>query len=202
MQKIAHLLLEKQAVVINTEKFFEWSSGLLSPIYCDNRRLLSYPDARQIITEAFVEEIKRLGYDANCIAGVATGAIAWAALIADKLNLPMVYVRTAPKKHGLANQVEGVLPHNPKVLVIEDLISTGNSSLKACDALIQLNANLLAVISIFQYGFPSALQLFEQYQLPFHSLTHFDELFHAMNLPHEQQKLIQQWIQNPQIFTK
>jgi orotate phosphoribosyltransferase len=195
--EISHLLLKKEAVQINLEKLFKWSSGIMSPIYCDNRKLLSFPEERKIIVQAFIEKILGLNIKFNCIAGVATGGIAWGALVADKLDLPFVYVRSEPKKHGLSNQIEGNLPENPQVIVIEDLVSTGKSSLNACIALIEKNASIQFLISIFQYGFHEAYQNFEKHNIRFTSLTDFTSLIEIGNFDIEQKNWLLQWITNP-----
>ncbi|GIV43171.1 MAG: orotate phosphoribosyltransferase [Bacteroidia bacterium] len=197
-QKISELLLEKEAVKINAKQLFKWSSGILSPIYCDNRKMLSYPKERKFIVNAFCDKIKSLQLDCNCIAGVATGGIAWGVLVAETLDLPFVYVRSEPKKHGLGNQIEGFLPENAKVVVIEDLISTGGSSLNACLALQEKGASIQYLISIFQYGFSQASLHFQNYQIPFASLTDFQSLIQYGNFSEEEKNWILQWIENPQ----
>ncbi len=194
---ISQILLEKEAVKIDTQNLIRWSSGILSPIYCDNRKILSFPKERKIIVQSFVEKIKALKLEFNCIAGVATGGIAWGAFVADFFDLPFVYVRSEPKKHGLGNQIEGFLPVNSKVIVIEDLISTGKSSLNACLALQARGAQIQYLISIFQYGFAQAKIHFQDHQIPFCSLTDFETLIQNMNFSESQRKWLLDWIQNP-----
>lgn len=197
-QRISELLLEKEAVKINTKQLFKWSSGILSPIYCDNRKMLSYPEERRSIVNAFREKIEALCLDFNCVAGVATGGIAWGVLVAEVFDLPFIYVRSEPKKHGLGNQIEGFLPQNAKVVVIEDLISTGGSSLNACLALQEKGASVQYLMSIFQYGFPQAQLYFQNHQIPFSSLTDFQSLIQHGNFSDEDKSWILNWIQNPQ----
>lgn len=197
-KKISELLLEKEAVKINTKQLFRWSSGILSPIYCDNRKLLSYPKERRLIVELFCKNLRFLDLDFNCIAGVATGGIAWGILVAEAYDLPFVYIRSEPKKHGLGNQIEGYLPDNAKVVVIEDLISTGGSSLNACLALQEQGAKIQYLMSIFQYGFPQARLHFQNHQIPFSSLTDFQTLIQIGNFSEEDKNWILNWIQNPE----
>ncbi len=197
-KKIIELLLEKEAVKINTKQLFRWSSGILSPIYCDNRKMLSYPKERKLIVEAFCENLKSLNLEFNCIAGVATGGIAWGILVAEIFNLPFVYVRSEAKKHGLGNQIEGSLPDNSKVVVIEDLISTGGSSLNACLALQEKGCQIQYLMSIFQYGFPQAQLHFQNHQIPFSSLTDFQTLIQYGGFSEEEKNWLLNWIQNPQ----
>lgn len=196
--KISQLLLAKEAIKINTKELFRWSSGILSPIYCDNRKMLSYPSERDMIVESFVETIKSLNVEFNCIAGVATGGIAWSALVAHAFHLPLVYVRSEPKKHGLGNQIEGYLPNAAKAIVIEDLISTGGSSLNACLALQTQGASVTYLVSIFQYGFPQTSVHFQNHQIPFTSLTDFQTLISNEQFTFEEREWILNWIQNPQ----
>ena len=196
-QEISQLLLSKEAVKINLNELFRWSSGILSPIYCDNRKMLSFPKERSIIVEAFCKKISELNQKVNCIAGVATGGIAWGILVAEKLNLPFVYVRPEPKKHGLGNQIEGFLPQKSSVIVIEDLISTGASSLNACLALKNQNAHVQYLISIFEYGFSEAKMNFQKHQIPYSSLTDFHTFIQISDFSDEQKEWLINWIKNP-----
>ncbi len=200
-QIINELLLSKEEIKIDTQNLFRWSSGILSPIYCDNRKMLSFPKERKIIIKAFCEKIQYLNIDYNCIAGVATGGIAWGMMIAEHFDIPFVYVRSEPKKHGLENQIEGCLPENSKVIVIEDLVSTGGSSLNACLALKKKGVKIEYLISIFEYVFPQAKLHFLNYQIPFDSLTDFHSLIQTANFSIEQKEWLYQWIQNPQKFS-
>ena len=174
--KIADILLKIKAVELNTQEHFTWASGIKSPIYCDNRKILSFPDERNIIRQEFTEYIKKYYPEVEIIAGVATGGIAHGILVADTLNLPFVYVRSKSKQHGLQNQIEGVLTKNQKVVVIEDLISTGGSSLQAVEALREANANVLGLIAIFSYNLPVSIANFSKKNCSFHTLTDFDTL--------------------------
>ena len=157
---IAGHLLETKAVKLSPEKPFLWASGWHSPIYCDNRKLLSYPSIRKDIIAAFVSVITENFKNVDIIAGVATGAIAWGALVAEKLDKPFIYVRPKPKDHGLGAQVEGDLPKGAKVVVIEDLISTGKSSLSAVDALEKNGAIVDGMVAIFSYHFIKSIRAF------------------------------------------
>lgn len=158
--KIAAMLLQIQAIKLSTEKPFSWSSGWKSPIYCDNRLSLSYPEIRNTIKHALVEAIRENFFTAESIAGVATAGIAQGALVADVLNLPFLYVRPKPKDHGMENLIEGKIIRGQKVVVVEDLVSTGGSSLKATQALREAGFEVLGMVSIFNYGFDIATRNF------------------------------------------
>jgi orotate phosphoribosyltransferase len=175
--QIARLLLQIKAIKLNPHNPFTWASGILSPIYCDNRILLSYPVERLIAVNALVELAKSMG-DFDLIAGVATAGIPHGILIADRLNLPFIYVRSTPKDHGTKSAIEGFYQIGQKTLVVEDLISTGKSSLAALEI---LRANGLAadhVISIFAYNLKDAAYSFEQQRVILKSLSDFDHLIH------------------------
>jgi orotate phosphoribosyltransferase len=169
----AKYLLEIKAVKLSPAEPFTWASGLKSPIYCDNRKTLSYPEIRTFIRNGLVEIIKEQYPDAEVVAGVATGAIAQGALVAEALGLPFVYVRSEEKKHGLTNIVEGVVEAGEKVVVVEDLVSTGQSSLKAADALRDMGCNVLGMVAIFTYNLPIAEQRFTEAKLSLHTLTNY-----------------------------
>lgn len=175
-EKIAKYLMQIKAVELNTKKLFTWASGLKSPIYCDNRKILSFPKIRTLVKQEFAEYITKYYPKAELIAGVATGGIAIGVLTAEMLNLPFVYVRPKIKQHGLQNQIEGVLPENAKTVVIEDLISTGGSSLNAIKALRNAKANVMGLISIFTYNLPIADKNFKDSNCETHSLTDFNTL--------------------------
>ena len=155
-KKIAQSLLQIKAIKLNPSNYFTWASGWHSPIYCDNRKILSYPAVRREVYESFAEVIAEKYPEAEIIAGVATGAIAHGVLAAEKLGKPFIYVRSAPKSHGLTNQIEGEYHPGAKVVVIEDLISTGGSSLSAVEALRNAGCDVLGMVAIFTYGFPTA----------------------------------------------
>ncbi len=170
---IAEKLLDAGAVKLSPAKPFKWASGWNSPIYCDNRKLLSFPNARDIVKKALCKTIIKEFDQVELIAGVATAGIPWGALVADKLKLPYIYVRPKPKEHGMGNQIEGVFAKKARVVMIEDLISTGRSSLDACQVLKKEKLDLLGVVSIFNYGFPQAIEAFAQANIPFFSLSNY-----------------------------
>ncbi|MGP1409133.1 MAG: orotate phosphoribosyltransferase [Porphyromonas endodontalis] len=172
-QTIARYLLEVEAVKLRPNEPFTWASGWKSPIYCDNRRTLSYPSARNYIKMAMAKAIADRYPQTEVIAGVATGAISWGALVADALHLPFVYVRSQAKDHGMQNLIEGYLPEQSKVLVVEDLISTGGSSLKAVEALRAAGADVLALYAVYTHGFAVAEELFAEAKVPMHTLSNY-----------------------------
>ncbi|GAB3901082.1 orotate phosphoribosyltransferase [Larkinella knui] len=174
--QVARLLLEVKAVRLRPEDPFTWSSGWKSPIYCDNRLTLSYPEARTYIRNALAGAIQKEFPDVQAIAGVATAGIAQGALVADALNLPFLYVRPEPKKHGMGNQIEGRLEDGQRVVVIEDLISTGGSSLKVVDVLRAVGAEVLGMAAIFTYGFPVATQNFADKNVKLICLSNYETL--------------------------
>jgi orotate phosphoribosyltransferase len=159
--KVAEFLLQIRAIELKPQNPFTWASGLRSPIYCDNRKTLSYPEIRDFLRIQFCEVIRQHFGEPDVIAGVATGGIALGALVAQEMNLPFVYVRSEAKKHGLTNMIEGVIKPWQKVVVIEDLVSTGKSSLQAVDALREAEVEILGMVAIFTYSFDKALANFE-----------------------------------------
>lgn len=169
-------LLQINAIKLNLANPFTWASGWKSPIYCDNRKTLSYPEVRNLICEAFKRLIIDKYPDVDVIAGVATGAIAHGMLVADRLNLPFIYVRSSPKKHGLENLVEGDVKAGQKVVVVEDLISTGLSSLSAVEALRNAGCEVLGMVAIFTYGFNHASENFKQANVKLDTLANYTEL--------------------------
>ncbi|MCC9023313.1 orotate phosphoribosyltransferase [Bacillus nakamurai] len=175
-QTIAKHLLNIKAVFLRPNEPFTWASGLLSPIYCDNRLTLSFPEVRNDVADGLSKLLKEHFTEAEMVAGTATAGIPHAALLADRLNVPMCYVRSKPKAHGKGNQIEGALKKGQKTVVIEDLISTGGSVLEAAAALQREGADVLGVISIFTYGLPKAREAFEKARLPYYSLTDYDTL--------------------------
>ncbi len=199
-QRLATRLLEVGAVKLSPEAPFTWASGLKSPIYCDNRLLLSYPNIRGELVEGFQE--KALSFpDFGQIAGVATAGIAHGALLAHRLKLPFLYVRSKPKEHGRQNQIEGHLVPDLPVLVIEDLISTGGSSLKAVEALREGGAQVVGVMAIFSYGFREAIRRFQEANCLWETLTTYSVLLEqAAQLQYIQAKdleTLQQWRLDP-----
>ncbi|RKQ37997.1 orotate phosphoribosyltransferase [Oceanobacillus halophilus] len=179
-QELARDLLEIKAVQINANNYFTWTSGIKSPIYCDNRLTMTYPTIRRKIAEAFVHKIEAMKIKPDVIAGCATAGIPHAAWLADRLNLPMVYVRSKPKGHGKGNQIEGAIHKGQKVVVIEDLISTGGSSIESAKALQEEGAQVLGVFAIFTYGLEKSKVQFADGNLPFETITNFDELVDAL----------------------
>lgn len=175
-QRVAEILLNINAVELSPDAPFTWASGIQSPIYCDNRKIIGDVEARNEIADAFVRQIKDHAPDAEVIAGTSTAGIPHAAYISEKLGLPMCYVRGSRKKHGKGNQIEGASVAGKKVVLVEDLISTGGSCLEAAEALKENAADLMAVVAIFTYGIPSAAQAFQQADLPFHTLSDLDTL--------------------------
>ena len=174
--QLAAKLLEKNAVKLNPARTFVWASGIKSPIYCDNRKLLSYSDVRKIVAKAFASKIKEKYSDVEIIAGVATGAIAWGILVAEILEKPFIYIRSQQKKHGLGNRIEGEIGNCRKVVVIEDLISTGGSSLSAVKALRESDIEVLGMMALFSYGLPVAKRNFETENCELTTLTNFEVL--------------------------
>lgn len=175
-KKTAELLLQINAIKLKPENPFTWASGWKSPIYCDNRILLSYPVIRKFIKDEMAKQVETLYGRPDVIAGVATGAIGIGALVADLLGLPFIYVRPEPKSHGRKNQIEGKLDKNQTVVVIEDLISTGKSSLNAVDALREEGANIKGMLAIFTYGFETAASNFKAKDVQLHTLSSYDYL--------------------------
>lgn len=174
--KVANELLRIKAVKLQPNNPFTWASGWKSPIYCDNRKTLSYPDVRRLIAKGLAQGVREKFANAEVVAGVATGAIAIGVMVAEELELPFVYVRPKPKEHGLGNQIEGYLPENSKVVVIEDLISTGGSSLKAVEALRETSSTVLGMVAIFTYGFANADENFEKAECEIFTLSNYSEL--------------------------
>ncbi|SHF97114.1 orotate phosphoribosyltransferase [Dysgonomonas macrotermitis] len=170
----AEKLLRIKAIKLQPSNPFTWASGWKSPIYCDNRKLFSYPAIRNFVKLEMSRIVAEKYPEADAIAGVATGAITPGALVADVLGLPFVYVRSTPKDHGLENLIEGDLKPNSKVVVIEDLISTGGSSLKAVEAIQRDGSEVVGMVAIFNYGFPVAVENFEKAHIELSTLTNYD----------------------------
>lgn len=192
-QKTAELLLQINAIKLNPNEPFVWASGWKSPIYCDNRITLSYPDIRRYIQNQFATNIIEKFGKPDVIAGVATGAIGIGLLVAEALDLPFVYVRPEPKKHGRKNQIEGHLQPNQKVVVIEDLISTGKSSLQAVEALRENQAEIIGMAAIFSYGFQVADDNFKQSGTTLYTLSNYETLI--------QQAVEQNYVQSDDVET-
>ena len=200
-QQIAAQLLQINAIKFNPANPFQWTSGWKSPIYCDNRKTLSFPDLRRQIRDAFVGLIQRVYGKPDVIAGVATGAIAMGALTAEAMDLPFVYVRSSQKKHGLHNTIEGHLEKDQRVVVVEDLVSTGKSSLMAVDALREQQARVMGMVAIFTYGFELARQNFEQKKCPLHTLSDYSGMLKVAlqmgYLKQENMQDLEQWRRDP-----
>lgn len=173
---IAKSLLDIEAVSLSPNEMFTWSSGIKSPIYCDNRVSLGYPEVREAIRDGLIQLIEKHFPDVEVVSGTATAGIPHAAYISDKMSLPMNYVRSKSKSHGKQNQIEGALSNNKKVVVVEDLISTGGSSITAVNALREAGADVLGVVAIFTYGLSKADEMFKDAKVPFYTLSHYDEL--------------------------
>lgn len=200
-KKTAELLLQINAIKLDPENSFTWASGWKSPIYCDNRIVLSYPTIRNYLREEMSKQVENLYGKPDVIAGVATGAIGIGMLVADYLGLPFVYVRPEAKSHGRQNQIEGQLESGQKVVVIEDLISTGKSSLHAVDALNEAGANIKGMLAIFTYGFDISVTNFEEKQIELHTLSDYAHLIEQASETHyikeEQLTTLSEWRKNP-----
>ncbi len=173
---VAEKLLQINAIKLSVDKPFTWASGWKSPIYCDNRKILSFPYARDFVKAELSNLVFHLHADAEMIAGVATAGIAWGVLVADQLKLPYIYVRPKPKEHGLGNQIEGFYEQGKKVVIIEDLVSTGKSSLLVAEVLENEGLEVGGMVSIFNYGFDTAKNAFEMAKVNYHSLTDYDSV--------------------------
>ncbi|MDR1227399.1 MAG: orotate phosphoribosyltransferase [Prevotellaceae bacterium] len=199
--KIAQSLLQIKAIKLNPANPFSWASGWKSPVYCDNRKALAYPAVRRQIAEAFSRLVKCKYPDVEVVAGVATGAIAYGLLVAEQLNLPFVYVRAMPKEHGLGNQIEGELQPNKKVVVVEDSVSTGGSSLSALAALRDAGAKVLGMVAIFTYGFEAARKNFEAAKCELAALSGYNELIEEAvasgYVKPEEAAVLQKWREAP-----
>lgn len=196
-KEISKILLDIKAVHLNPENFFTWTSGIKSPIYCDNRQIISYPELRKVIIDDFVNIIKKHYPNTGLIAGTATAGIPWASWIAQELNLPMIYIRGKSKGHGLKNAIEGKVVSGQRTVVIEDLISTGSSSIAAAKEVEISGLKLESVISIFNYGFPFADQNFLDAQVDYRCLTSLDAMLEYAKdenlLTDEQIDIIKKW---------
>ncbi|MDQ2864385.1 MAG: orotate phosphoribosyltransferase [Bacteroidota bacterium] len=198
---VAEKLLQIKAIKLSVDKPFTWASGWKSPIYCDNRKILSFPYIRDFIKSEICDLIFQSYEHAEMLAGVATAGIAWGAMSADQLKLPFIYVRPKPKEHGLGNQIEGYYEPGKKIVVIEDLISTGKSSLLVTEVLQNEGLQVEGMVSIFDYGFGAAKNAFEQAKISLHSLTDYDsviELAIEQNyVSKEDQNTLLDWRSNP-----
>jgi len=197
----AEKLLQVNAIKLNPLEPFTWASGWKSPIYCDNRKVLSFPYIREFIKSEMCNLVFEKFPEAEMLAGVATAGIAWGAMAADQLKLPYIYVRPKPKEHGLGNQVEGHFEKGQRVVVIEDLISTGKSSLQVVEVLQKEGMTVEGMVSIFTYGFPVATEAFAAAGIPLYSLTNYTSLIEIAIekgiVTGEQQNTLLNWRQNP-----
>jgi orotate phosphoribosyltransferase len=199
--EVARRLLEIKAVKLQPQDPFTWASGILSPIYCDNRVALSHPAVRSFIKDCLADQSATFG-PFDVVAGVATAGIAHGALLADKIEKPFVYVRSSAKDHGRRNLIEGELQAGARVLVVEDLISTGGSCLKAAEALRDAGCTVVGVLAIFQYGFPKATTAFAAEHIPFQTLTDYDalvqEAIKSGYIGPGDQETLRKWRENPE----
>lgn len=204
-QAVAEKLLQVKAIQLNAANPFTWASGWKSPIYCDNRKVLSFPHVREFIKSEMCNILFEHFSEATLLAGVATAGIPWGAMAADQLKLPFIYVRPKPKEHGLGNQIEGSFAAGQKTVVIEDLISTGKSSLQVVEVLRNAGVEVVGMVSIFTYGFDAAEKAFEQAGLPFRSLTNYETLISLAIekgiVAPEQQDVLLKWRKDPSQWT-
>jgi orotate phosphoribosyltransferase len=203
---VAEKLLQINAIKLNTRQPFTWASGWKSPIYCDNRRVLSFPHIREFIKSEMCNVVFEQFPDAQLLAGVATAGIAWGAMAADQLKLPYIYVRPKPKEHGLGNQIEGYYEKGQQVVVIEDLVSTGKSSLDVVNVLKAAGLEIAGMVSIFTYGFPVAAESFAKAGVRYYPLTNYDTLIglaieKGIVSPDEQETLMK-WREDPAAWGK
>ena len=194
-------MLQINAIKLSPKEPFVWASGIKSPIYCDNRLTLSHPDIRKTIARSFADVAKESFESIDVVAGVATGAIAHGILVAEVLNLPFAYVRSAPKGHGMQNLIEGQVNAGQKVLVIEDLVSTGMSSIQAIDALQSVNVDVVGLLAIFTYGFQKANDAFEMKNCTWKTLTNYTVLIEVAvgkgYISEEEKTLLMKWYSSP-----
>lgn len=202
---VAEKLLQINAIKLSPQQPFTWASGWKSPIYCDNRKVLSFPYIRDFIKSEMCSVIFERFPEVEMLAGVATAGIAWGAMAADQLKLPYIYVRPKPKEHGLGNQIEGFYEEAQKVLVIEDLISTGKSSLQVVDVLKAAGMDVVGMVSIFNYGFDTARTAFDTANIPLFSLTNYETLIalavEKVIVSADQQKTLLNWREDPANWT-
>ena len=198
---VAEKLLQINAIKLSPEKPFTWASGWQSPIYCDNRKALSFPYVRELIKSELCNLVFEKFPDAALLAGVATAGIAWGAMVADQLKLPYIYVRPQPKAHGLGNQIEGHFEKGKKVVVVEDLVSTGKSSLQVVNVLKETGLEVSGMVSVFTYGFPQSAAAFSEANLIYFPLTNYSSLIQlALQkgiINEEQETVLLKWRQDP-----
>lgn len=198
---VAEKLLQIQAIKLSPENPFTWASGWKSPIYCDNRKVLSFPFIRDFVKSEMCNVVFENFSEATMLAGVATAGIAWGAMTADQLKLPYIYVRPKPKEHGLGNQIEGFYEAGQKVLVIEDLVSTGKSSLQVVDVLKNAGLEVIGMVSIFTYEFDVAAKSFEEVGIKYQSLTNYSSLINVAIekniISADMQSVLMDWRKDP-----
>jgi orotate phosphoribosyltransferase len=203
---VAKSLLDIKAVMLRPEEPFTWASGWKSPIYCDNRKILSYPEIRENVCRWMAEIIQKRYPDAEVIAGVATGAIAHGYLVAHILGKPFCYVRPKPKDHGTGSQIEGLLEAGAKVVIVEDLISTGMSSLAAKNALVNAGADVLGMVAIFSYNFNQARKAFEDSNVELTTLSNYDTLIEVATeigyVKESEKEVLKEWRISPSTWGK
>ena len=203
---VAEKLLEIKAVNLSPSKPFTWASGIKSPIYCDNRLTMSYPEIRDIIAEGLKKLIEEKFSSCTVVAGTATAGIPHAAWVAQKMNMAMSYVRSSAKEHGKQNAVEGLVKSTDKVVVVEDLISTGGSSLKVVDTLKEQNIDVLGLVAIFTYNFEDASNKFEDKKVVFYTLTDYNTLIEVAlekkYITAEELNILKEWRKNPKEYYK
>ncbi len=202
----AEKLLQIKALQINLQKPYVWASGWNSPVYCDNRKVLSYPYVRDFVKSELANMVLEHFPDAEVIAGVATAGIAHGVMAADLLKLPFIYVRSKPKEHGMGNQIEGYMEPGKKVVVVEDLVSTGKSSLQAVDAIRAAGGEVIGMCALFTYGFNAAADAFQQANVPLHTISNYNALMEVAEeqklIASEQKASLEQWRIDPASWGK
>lgn len=202
----AEKLLQIKALQINLQKPYVWASGWNSPVYCDNRKVLSYPYVRDFVKSELANMVLEHFPDAEVIAGVATAGIAHGVMAADLLKLPFIYVRSKPKEHGMGNQIEGYMEPGKKVVVVEDLVSTGKSSLQAVDAIRAAGGEVIGMCALFTYGFDAAAEAFQQANVPLHTISNYNALMEVAEeqklIASEQKASLEQWRVDPASWGK
>lgn len=197
----AEKLMQIKALQINLQQPYTWASGWKSPVYCDNRKVLSFPYTRDFVKSELANMVLEHFPDAEVIAGVATAGIPHATMAADLLKLPMIYVRSKPKEHGMGNQIEGVLEKGQKVVVIEDLVSTGKSSLQAVDAIREAGGEVIGMCALFTYGFDAAAQAMEAANVPLHTISNYTALMEVAEeqnlITADQKQSLEEWRKDP-----
>ncbi len=205
-KQTAEILLSIKAVTLNLKEGYKWTSGLIAPIYCDNRMTISHPEERQRIVDSFIKTIKDNNIEFDVLAGTSTAGIPWAAFLADKLNKPMVYIRSSHKGYGKGKQIEGDLTQGKKFLVIEDLISTGGSSIAAVESVKEAGKEVVGCLAIFTYLFPESKEKFDNINCPLYTLTNFKTLLEIAEekkyLTSEEKQAAMSWSENKSGWAK